>query len=71
MDFDFGKYAEYMALGYAAMAFILALMIASMVVRFRALRGQQDEIARLEAEIAEERQRGAHSSEKSTAPAEN
>jgi len=59
MDFDFGKYAEYMALGYAAMAFILALMIAWMVVRFRALRAQQDEIARLEAEIAEERRRSA------------
>lgn len=55
MDFDFGKYVEYMALGYAAMAFILALMVVWMAVRYRALRGQQDEIARLEAEIAEER----------------
>ncbi|MBP8974073.1 MAG: hypothetical protein KBH93_09370 [Anaerolineae bacterium] len=59
MDFDFGKYAEYMALGYAAMVFILALMIAWMAVRFRALRAQQEEIARLEAEIAEEQQRSA------------
>ena len=40
-----------MALGYAAMAFILALMVVWMAVRYRALRGQQDEIARLEAEI--------------------
>lgn len=55
MDFDFGKYAEYMALGYAAMALILALMVAWLVLRFRALRAQQEEIARLEAELAEER----------------
>ncbi len=59
MDFDFGKYTEYMVLGYAAMALILALMIVSMAVRFRALRGQQEEIARLEAEIAEERRRSS------------
>ncbi|GAB4414621.1 MAG: hypothetical protein KatS3mg051_0159 [Anaerolineae bacterium] len=55
MDFDFGKYAEYMALGYAAMAIILALMVAWIALRFRALRAQQEEIARLEAELAEER----------------
>ncbi|MCX7979410.1 MAG: heme exporter protein CcmD, partial [Bdellovibrionaceae bacterium] len=55
MDFDFGKYAEYMALGYAAMALILALMVAWLALRFRALRAQQEEIARLEAELAEER----------------
>ncbi|MEB2286851.1 MAG: hypothetical protein OZ934_01950 [Anaerolineae bacterium] len=59
MDFDFGKYTEYMALGYAAMALILALMIASMAVRFRVLRRQQEEIRRLEAEIAEERRRSS------------
>ena len=59
MNFDFGNYAEYMALGYAAMAFILALMIVSMAVRFRALRGQQQEIAQLEAELAEERRQSA------------
>jgi hypothetical protein len=55
MDFDFGKYAEYMALGYAAMALILALMVAWIALRFRTLRAQQDEITRLEAELAEER----------------
>lgn len=55
MDFDFGKYAEYMALGYAAMALVLALMVIWIALRFRALRAQQDEIARLEAELAEER----------------
>ncbi len=55
MDFDFGKYAEYMALGYAAMAFILGLMVAWIALRFRALRAQQEEVARLEAELAEER----------------
>ncbi|MCL4237892.1 MAG: hypothetical protein KJ047_06550 [Anaerolineae bacterium] len=59
MDFDFGKYTEYMVLGYAAMALILALMIASMAVRFRVLRRQQEEIRRLEAEIAEERRRSS------------
>ncbi len=66
MDFDFGKYAEYMALGYAAMAFVLALMVAWIVLRFRALQVQLEEIARLEAELAEERQAQA----RNTAPAQ-
>ena len=65
MDLDFGKYAEYMALGYAAMALILALMVVWIALRFHALRAQEDEIARLEAELAEER----HAMARSTSPA--
>jgi|GEM_PF-3477832 heme exporter protein D len=71
MDFDFGKYAEYMALGYAAMALVLALMVVWIALRFRALRAQQEEIARLEAELAEERraQAGSGASARAERPA--
>jgi len=55
MDFDFGKYTEYMVLGYAAMATILGLMIAWIYLRFRTVVAQQEQISQLEAEIAEER----------------
>ena len=53
---DFGKFAEYMAIGYAAMAIILGSMIAWIYLRFRALLAQQEQIGQLEAEVAEERE---------------
>jgi len=47
---DFGKYADYMALGYAAMAVILSGMIGLIYWRFRALIQEDAQIDQLEAE---------------------
>ncbi len=55
---DFGKYAEYMALGYGAMALILAAMIAWMYLRFRALIRENEAVSELEAELEAERAAG-------------
>ncbi len=51
---DFGKYAEYMALGYAATFVILGAMVLWLVLRFRALRREQAQIEQLELEIRDE-----------------
>lgn len=58
MDDTFGKYSEYMALGYAAMGVILFAMIAWMYLRYVTLHRQEAEIAQLEQEIAAERKGG-------------
>ncbi|MBI5958144.1 MAG: heme exporter protein CcmD [Chloroflexi bacterium] len=50
---DFGKYSEYMALGYASMGVLLVGMIAWISWRFRAL---AREIVQLEQVEAEEQQ---------------
>lgn len=55
MDDTFGKYSEYMAIGYAAMGLILAAMIVWMYVRYVGLRREQEQIAQLEAEVQAER----------------
>ncbi len=55
MDDTFGKYSEYMALGYAAMALILGVMIAWMYLRYVGLRREAEQIAQLEAEVRAER----------------
>lgn len=55
MDDTFGKYSEYMALGYVAMGLILVGMIAWIYLRYAGLRNDQEQIARLEQEIAAER----------------
>lgn len=47
---DFGKYADYMALGYAAMALVLGAMIAWIYWRYRMLYQEQAQIEQLEAE---------------------
>jgi len=51
---DFGKYVEYMALGYAATVVILGAMTVWLFLRYRSLRGEQAQIAQLEAEIRDE-----------------
>jgi hypothetical protein len=55
---DFGKYADYMAMGYSAMALILAAMIAWIYLRFRALIRENEAVAELEAELEAERAAG-------------
>ncbi len=55
MDETFGKYSEYMAIGYAAMGVILVAMIVWMYLRYVGLRREQEQIAQLERELAEER----------------
>ncbi len=47
---DFGKYADYMALGYAAMALLLSGMIGMIYWRYRRLYQEQAQIDQLEAE---------------------
>jgi heme exporter protein CcmD len=47
---DFGKYADYMALGYAAMAVLLSGMIGWIYWRYRMLFQEQAQIDQLEAE---------------------
>ncbi len=55
MDDTFGKYSEYMAIGYAAMGLILAAMIVWMTIRYAGLRRDQEQIVQLEKEIEAER----------------
>ncbi len=56
---EFGKYANYMAMGYGAMALILSAMIAWIYLRFRALIRENEAISELEAELEAERAAGA------------
>jgi hypothetical protein len=49
---DFGKYANYMAMGYAALGIILFVMIAWIAWRYRVLLREQD----LVEQMAEEEQ---------------
>ncbi len=53
MDEIFGKYADYMALGYSAMALVLGGMAAWIYVRFR---HAQREMARVEQKMQELRE---------------
>jgi heme exporter protein CcmD len=52
--FEFGKYAEYMALGYAVTLLILGGMVLWLILRYQALRREQTHIDHLEAEIRDE-----------------
>jgi heme exporter protein CcmD len=52
--FDFGKHADYMALGYAVAGIFLAGMVLWMALRYRALNREQDLIDQLEAEEHDE-----------------
>lgn len=55
MDAQFGKYSEYMVLGYGLATVIIGAMVAWIAARFAALRRQEHEIAQLEAELEAER----------------
>jgi hypothetical protein len=50
--FDFGKHADYMALGYAAMGILLGGMVLWMYVRYRVLARELADIGRMESEEA-------------------
>jgi heme exporter protein CcmD len=52
---DFGKYADYMALGYAAMALLLGGMVLWLYLRYRALMREEQAIEQMEAEERAER----------------
>ena len=52
---DFGKYADYMALGYAAMAVLLGGMVLWLYLRYRGLLREEQAIAQMEAEERAER----------------
>jgi hypothetical protein len=52
---DFGKYAEYMALGYASMALILGGMVFWLYWRFRMVLREAQMVEELEAEVRAER----------------
>jgi heme exporter protein CcmD len=52
---DFGKYADYMALGYAAMALLLGGMVLWLYLRYRALIREEQAIEQMEAEERAER----------------
>jgi hypothetical protein len=52
--FDFGKHADYMALGYAMAGILLAGMVLWMALRYRALHHEEDLIDQLEAEERDE-----------------
>jgi hypothetical protein len=53
---DFGKYADYMALGYAAMALLLGGMVLWLYLRYRGLIREEQAIAQMEAEERAERE---------------
>jgi heme exporter protein CcmD len=52
---DFGKYANYMALGYAAMALLLGGMLLWLYLRYRALVREEQAVEQMEAEERAER----------------
>lgn len=54
---DFGKHADYMALGYAVMAVLLGGMIVWMYLRYVALNRDSRQLDALEAELREDRVR--------------
>jgi heme exporter protein CcmD len=53
--FDFGKHADYMAIGYAVMALLLGGMVLWLYLRYRALENESAELDRIEAEEYAER----------------
>ena len=53
--FDFGKHADYMALGYAMMALLLGGMVLWTYLRYRVLARESAELDRIEAEERQER----------------
>jgi hypothetical protein len=53
--FDFGKHADYMALGYAMMALLLGGMVLWLYFRYRVLARESAELDRFEAEEQQER----------------
>ena len=48
--FDFGKHADYMALGYAMMGLLLGGMVFWTYIRYRILARESAELDRIEAE---------------------
>jgi hypothetical protein len=67
--FDFGKHADYMALGYAAMGILLGLMVLWLYLRYRVLQREEVELDRFEAEEMQERAALASRGEDETIPA--
>ncbi|RPI93435.1 MAG: heme exporter protein CcmD [Chloroflexi bacterium] len=57
--FDFGKHADYMAIGYAVMAILLGGMVLWLYLRYRALENESAELDRIEAEEHAEQDRVA------------
>ncbi len=57
--FDFGKHADYMAIGYAVMAILLGGMVLWLYLRYRALETKSAELDRIEAEEHAEHDRVA------------
>ena len=55
MDEIFGKYADYMALGYSAMALVLGGMAAWIYVRFRQARREMARVEQMARELRSER----------------
>jgi hypothetical protein len=53
--FDFGKHADYMALGYAVMGLLLGGMVLWTYFRYRTLAHESAELDRIEAEERMER----------------
>lgn len=52
---EFGKYANYMALGYAAMALLLGGMVLWLYLRYRGLIREEQAVEQMEAEERAER----------------
>ena len=55
MDEIFGKYADYMALGYGAMALVLGGMAGWIYVRFRQAQREMARVEQMARELREER----------------
>jgi hypothetical protein len=69
--FDFGKHADYMALGYAAMGLLLGLMVLWLYLQYRVWLRQDMELDQLEAEEQQERAALASRGEDETIPAKS
>jgi hypothetical protein len=61
--FDFGKHADYMALGYAMMGLLLGGMVVWLYFRYRVLARESAELDRIEAEEQQERAAAPHGSD--------
>jgi hypothetical protein len=66
--FDFGKHADYMALGYAMMALLLGGMVLWTYLRYRVLARESAELDRIEAEEQQERAAAAPRGSDESAP---
>jgi hypothetical protein len=66
--FEFGKHADYMAMGYAAMAILLGGMVLWLYLRYRILQREDLELDRIEAEEQQARGAAVARSEDEAAP---